>query len=560
MKRSRLLVLVLAAVAIGVLVLIGRGHGGGDGDGAPAKATEGAVEVGFSYSPEKEKLLAPLIDEFNAGETEVGGTPVFVRAEVIASGEAEQKIAAGTLEPVAWSPASSLWGRLLNYEADRPLAPDDPPSIVRTPLVIAMWRPMARALGWPNRPVGFEEILALARSGKGWGAYGHPEFGAFKLVHTNPDFSTSGLSAVVAEYYASTGKREGLLAADIDGAARARVRDIERSIVHYGDTTLLIAEQMREGGPAYASAVAMEEATLLDFNEERGGQPQLVAIYPKDGTFFSDNPFFVLDAEWVSPAERAGAEAFQEFLEERITPQVAAASGFRPADLGEEPAPPIARGNGVKPSEPKQILSLPTPRVLAKIRDAWRRDRKPANVMLVVDVSGSMAEERRLQRAKQGLGVFFDQIQPRDRLGLTVFDDEVDQLVPVGLFALQEGGLRRKVSGLFPDGGTAFRDATGRAFETVRRLSGAGDRINAVIVLTDGDDTDSSRSLQALLRELSSQGDSATQVRVFTIAYSANAVGAEDALKKIAQASGGQFYEGQTKNIELVYRSISSFF
>ena len=37
-----------------------------------------------------------------------------------------------------------------------------------------------------------------------------PEFGPFKLVHTNPDFSTSGLSAVVAEYFFATGKREGL--------------------------------------------------------------------------------------------------------------------------------------------------------------------------------------------------------------------------------------------------------------------------------------------------------------------------------------------------------------
>ena len=117
-------------------------------------------------------------------------------------------------------------------------------------------------------------------------------------MHTNPDFSTSGLSAVVAEYYAATGKKEGLHRGRRDRLAGARdiVRDIEQSIVHYGDTTLFIADQMRKEGPGYASAVAMEEVTLLDFNRNRGRQPRLVALYPPEGTFYSDNPFIVLDA------------------------------------------------------------------------------------------------------------------------------------------------------------------------------------------------------------------------------------------------------------------------
>ena len=224
---------------------------------------------------------------------------MFVEGQVIASGEAQTKIARGTLKPVAWSPSSSLWGRLLNFEADRPLAPDDNPSIVRTPLVIAMWEPFAKALGYPQKKIGFDQLTKLAVSNQGFAEFGKPEFGQFKLVHTNPDFSTSGLSAVVAEYYAATGKREGLTEKDVTAsAARKQVRDIERSIVHYGDTTLFIADQMRREGPGYASAVAMEEVTLLDFNRNRGSQPPLVALYPPEGTFYSDNPFITIDAEY----------------------------------------------------------------------------------------------------------------------------------------------------------------------------------------------------------------------------------------------------------------------
>ena len=64
-----------------------------------------------------------------------------------------------------------------------------------TPLVIAMPKPMADALGYPETPIGWADIARLATSDEGWAAYGHPEWGAFKLGKTNPNFSTSGLSA-----------------------------------------------------------------------------------------------------------------------------------------------------------------------------------------------------------------------------------------------------------------------------------------------------------------------------------------------------------------------------
>ena len=102
-------------------------------------------------------------------------------------------------------------------------------------------------------------------------------------------------------------------------------------------------------------------------------------------------------------------------------------------------------------------------------------------------------------------------------------------------------------------------DATAQGQEAVRRL-GDRERINAVVVLTDGEDTDSSLDADEVVRRVRAQGDSEHQVRVFTIAYSAGAAGAAEALKRIAQASGGQDYTGDTDDIETVYRSISSFF
>ncbi len=496
--------------------------------------------------------------EFNAAANQVDGKPVFVKAQNVSSGDAQTKIAAGRLKVTAWTPSSSMWGGLLNFEADQPYAPDTSPSIVRTPLVIAMWEPMAKALGYPKRKVGFADILKLARSKQGWAAFGHPEFGQFKLVHTNPDFSTSGLSAVVAEYYSTTAKKEGLTTADLK-AARGKVKDIERSIVHYGDTTLFISDELRKRGPGYASAVAMEEATLVDFNLRRGSRDKLVAIYPSEGTFYSDNPFITLDAPWVTPAQKAGAKSFQEFLAKQIDAGMAARYGFRPADLNAKPADPLNAANGVDPKQPTRVLGVPSPRVLSAAKKAWREDRKPANVLLVLDTSGSMNDEGRLASAKDGLQTFLKEVAPQDRVGLTIFNDRVTPVAPITAIPAVRGPMRNLVSRLIADGGTAIYDATAAAVATVKKLADTS-RINAVVLLTDGEDTDSSKSPEALIRELDAQGDSERRIRVFTIAYSAGAAGAAQKLEQIAAASGGKAYTGNTDDIESVYRSISSFF
>jgi len=564
MKKSQLALLAVAAIAVALIAVLGSGGAKDAGTPdtasttAPARAPAGAVEVRFAYSPEKEKLLLALVARFNASGAKVGGKPVFVSAQNVASGEAQTKIAAGRLKLAAWTPSSSLWGRLLNFEADQPYAPDTNPSIVRTPLVIAMWEPMARALGYPKRKLGFADILKLARSKRGWADFGHPEFGAFKLVHTNPDFSTSGLSAVVAEYYSTTGKKEGLTTDDV-ARARDQVKDIEQSIVHYGDTTLFISDQLRRSGLGYASAVAMEEATLVDFNQRRGSRDKLIAIYPDEGTFFSDNPYITLNAPWVTAPQKAGAAAFGDFLAKNIDGATAARYGFRPSDLDERASAPLTAANGVDPAQPEHVLGLPEPRVLDAVRKAWRADRKPANVLLVVDTSGSMNDANRLVNAKKGLRAFLREVAPQDRVGLTIFNERVTPLTPIAPVRDTRAQLQQLVGRLIADGGTAIYDATDAGVGQVAKLADTS-RINAVVLLTDGEDTDSTKPVATLVRELAAQGDSSQKVRVFTIAYSAGAAGAADSLARIATASGGKSYTGDTDDIETVYRSISSFF
>ena len=565
MSPSRILTLLLAAVLVLGGVAYGLTRGGGGGSPSTTTATPpgtpgDAIVVDFAYSPEKEQLLTPLLDEFNRSGAEVDGAPVRVRGEVVSSGQAADKISAGTLKPALWSPASSLWGRLVDQRTDSSLAPDQSPSLVRSPLVIAMPEPLARALGWPKKALGWSDILAEANSTGGWAAHGHPEWGRFKFGQTNPDFSTSGLSATAAEYLVAAGKTEGLTLADVRRpAVRRFVADIQRSVVHYGDTTLFFAEQMARLGPTYVSAVAMEEVTVLDYNRRlRTGGPKLVAIYPREGTFYSDNPLIAVAGDWVSPQQAAGAKLLSDFLVSKATPEAAARSAFRPADPAAQVPDPITAANGADPAQPTRLLSLPEPTVLNAILAAWRADRKPAHIEVVLDVSGSMQDQDKLESAKRGLVRFLNILQPQDEVGLSVFSDKpilVQAPVPM---RTGRPALVARVKGLAADGGTAVYDATDQA--VTRIAAGARDtRISAVVVLTDGADNQSAISVDELTAHLAAaSGPEGPGVRVFTIAYGADAEQA--ILEQIATAGGGKAYSGDAQTIERVYVQISSFF
>ncbi|MEA2411093.1 MAG: Ca-activated chloride channel [Thermoleophilaceae bacterium] len=558
--RSRLIILGIAVVVVIAAIVATSGGGGGSGGSGGGKVTsapKGALKIDLVYSPEKEKLLVPLMQKFNGEKHVVDGKQLFVEGRIVSSGDAQKQISNGRLQPTVWSPSSSFWGRLANLKTDTGVVANDNPSIVRTPLVIAMWKPMAQALGWPRKQVSFKQITKLATASNGWASVG-AGFGPFKYVHTNPDFSTSGAEAVADSYYAAAGKREGLTNADVARAAPS-VKQVEKSIVHYGDNTLFIEDQLKKHGQGYASAVAMEETTLLDFNRTQPpGAPKLVGLYPSEGTFVSDDPYMILNGPWVSASQRKGAQEFQKFLVSEITPSLAGQFGFRPGDSKTKPGGMVTTASGADPSQPKIELKVPEPKVLNRILTTWRRDRKPANVLLVLDNSGSMGDENKLEQAKSGLRGFFANAAPQDRIGLMKFSSRPQLLVPLAPFGTNKVRLQTAVNQIFPENDTALFQATAAGIAVVKKKADTS-RINAVVLLTDGQDTAGGISEGQLLSALEQEGRAETGgVKLYTIAYGADAD--KELLARFADATGGKPFEGDTSNIDSVYLSISSFF
>jgi Ca-activated chloride channel family protein len=78
------------------------------------------------------------------------------------------------------SPASAAFVKLGNAESRSKFGNDlvtPAGNVVLSPVVIAMWKPMAEAIGWGKKPVGWADILALARDEKGWASFGFPQVG-----------------------------------------------------------------------------------------------------------------------------------------------------------------------------------------------------------------------------------------------------------------------------------------------------------------------------------------------------------------------------------------------
>jgi Ca-activated chloride channel family protein len=595
--------LLAAALAAAVVVAACSGD---DDETATSDLTDAdpgdCIVVDMAVSSEKITLLTELAEEFNGSdEATVNDRCVFVRPRSVASGLAASLIPEGWPNPevngeppVIWSPAASGWAGIVNERAGATMAPAGTPFML-TPLVIAMPRPMAEALGWPGEPIGFADLAPLANNPEGWGAVGHPEWGPFRLGKTNPNFSTSGLNFTIAEYYAATGKTADLTSEDLARPAAVDfASQIESSVVHYGDITMTFlnnwfATDARGTSLLYASAVAVEEKSVIDYNKGNpdgvlspGEEPRvprvpLVAIYPEEGTLFSDNPFIVLDTEWVDADEKAAAALFEEYVQRPENQRKVMEFGFRPNNPAVPLADPIVPENGVDPTQPTTELQVPAPEILIGILDSWAELRKEARVLLVVDISGSMGDpggggRTKLDLAQEAAVSALGEFKATDEVGLWVFstelggeDPNIRELVPVAPIGQQRDILEQQILAQLPTNGTPLYDVTAQSYDFMVDSYDPA-KINAIVLLTDGenddgepgnDDEQFAELIETL--EAGSEGSSSQPVRLFTISYGETA----DliTLRAISQATSAASYNASNPaTINQVFTAVISNF
>lgn len=528
-----------------------------------AVAPPNSIELVFTYGSEKQKWIEEATAAFNAANRKLAdGRVIFVRAFPMGSGECIDEILEGRRQAHLTSPASAAYLTLGNAQSRGKTGKDlvaSTQNLVLSPVVIAMWRPMAEAIGWGKKSVGWADILELARNSKGWSAYDHPEWGSFKFGHTHPDFSNSGLISLFATVYAAAGKVNDLSLDDVKDPKVAKyVHDIEAAVVHYGSSTGFFGTKMFSGGPQYLSASVLYENMVIDSYGSSAASPfpPVVAIYPKEGTFWSDHPVGVVEREWVTAAHRQAADAYIKFLLERPQQERAMAFGFRPSDPQVALAAPIDAAHGVDPKEPKTTLPVPSVEVMDAVRKLWHENKKHASLVLVLDCSGSMQANNKMTNAKIGASELVKMLDNADEVSFLPFNNFVKfsmRKVPM-TDGRQE--LINKINGVFADGGTSLYDAIDAATTELKSNPSPG-KISAIVVLTDGKDEGSRLPLDALLEHIRFDPEHQS-IRIFTIAYGDEAE--VDVLKRIAEATQAKFFVGKPENILEVFKEISTFF
>ena len=194
------------------------------------------VHLIIASSVTKKKWLDAAAKEFVAqGIQTKSGKPIGIDITGELSGDSMLNLLNGKLKPVVWSPGEDSWVAQFrdrwSERSSRPAMTQPCKSTIYTPAGLAMWRPMAEALGWPNKNVGWKTIIDLAADPQGWARYGHPEWGKLKLGHTHPQYSSAGLLFLTSVVYGITGQTSGLKAEQIyDQRVEAGLSAIARGL------------------------------------------------------------------------------------------------------------------------------------------------------------------------------------------------------------------------------------------------------------------------------------------------------------------------------------------
>lgn len=561
-----MLICASSAVSGGMWVLGLFGGGDEDTPATPSWASDSA-ELTIAVSPVMEPVMQEMASSFNSLDLHTpDGKKMTVWVEPVVPEQMVEDVL-GLPNYQAVSPDSSLWLDQLEQEwaarqADTsgdtqiPIGQRRISAQTRyavSPIVIAAWEPVARELGWPNRPVGWQEIQEKAT-----------EDPNFKWNHSATN-NASGLLATLAEFYAGAGLTRGLtVEAATDQDTLDYVQAVEGTVRFYGEGEEVIMDRLEEEGRNFLDAFVAQERSVIDWNSQHADNP-LVAIYPAEGTLWADHPLALLELgsqpheSAVTDNQRLTYQAFADFLQAPDTQEQFLSLGYRPADLTVEldsVDSPFTNSELVDWREPQTTLQMPSPSVIEVVRNVWYYTKRPTNVYLVVDTSGSMEGEK-IVRAREALAAFVQQIQgDRDRLGIVEFGSGTKNFLPLRVMDEQSrDDTLDIINQMDAYGGTALVDAV---YAAVSDIAAQDDptAINAIVVMTDGQENESYYRMYDLEQLLNN--NSTSRPVIFTIAFGNDAD--EPLLTEMARIGQGQFRRANETDIEELYRIISTYF
>lgn len=535
--------IVITVVALMSLSLVGTGYAF-----VVKSRCDGTTVITMLSAPEQATILSTLAERWQETKPSVDGKCIRLdvsskdSASVVDAMSAAWDTRRDGERPDIWAPESSTWVTLARGRPDtRNLLPPVSPPLARTPIVVAMPKPMAMAVGWPNQQLGWIELFKrLKDDPRGWAASGHPEWGQVRLGIADPGRDTAALAALSA-------------LVNYDGDSMLSDTELvdalkfERAVTVVTPTTAHLLQGLSKADAAGASLTYLSAfpATERDVSQYNAMNPRvpLAAVYPPEGAPGADHPFVVLRASWVDPVRKQAAAQLLEFLNGPKGVAVYVKEGFRPPDgeatdrITESRGLLVAGGAEKAPQDAGILLS---------VIGTWTALRRPGNALSVIDTSRSMAnrvpgtDETRLQIAEKATAGVLSLLKPESNVSLWSFATERHELVPLGPAAKRRTQVEKELHGLEPGGGSALYETTLAAYEQALSHWEAN-RLNVVILLTDGgDEEDLGLSRKQLVDELTRIRDPSKPIQFVAIAYGPSAD--VTSLRAITAAVGGRTY------------------
>lgn len=187
----------------------------------------------------------------------------------------------------------------------------------------------------------------------------------------------------------------------------------------------------------------------------------------------------------------------------------------------------------------------------------FSRDPQPISLSLLLDTSTSM--EPRLPVAQTAAIGFAKRLGPRDQAQVIAFDSQAQVLQP---FTADQSALERAIRGTHPGGSTALYMAVYIALsdlEKVRATSREDIRRQAIVVLTDGEDTSSLVDYDQVQEKAKRSEVTVYSIGMKGVDEVARGYNeAEYVLRSLAQDTGGRaYFVAKVTDLNDVYQHIA---
>ena len=350
------------------------------------------ITVSLLYSTEKEAWLNEEVSLFEKSGVVVDGHPIKILVEKMGSWEINAALMDGTRKPDIVSPASSLQIAALQDSSNtqfgkayvNPADKINCRSALKTPLVLIAWKERADVL-WGQQPglSLWKDLHDVLNNPQGWAALNHPDWGYVKFGHTDPLKSNSGFMTILLMTYGYHGKTSGLSNADIltNKDFQKWFLEIESSIGQFESSTGPLMQKMVSYGPSTFDVVTVYEATAIEQAENAVGRYGELRVYYPPSLLWSDHPFCVVNADWVTNQQTQASQLFINFLTSKPAQENALMKyGFRPVEPSidlEQSGSPFDHyaANGFK-ADISNIpdAEIPQGNVLNTLREFWARN------------------------------------------------------------------------------------------------------------------------------------------------------------------------------------------